>query len=340
MVINLNKKFVTKEALLEELTDIEIYQMYLPEAFVFNKTIKSPLRDEENASFGFFIGENGEVCFKDFLLGAGDCIKFVQLKFGLDFFEAMSKIVLDANLDGQFIIKNTFKTNINASAQGTSREKMIASVNSFKLGKKAREFHLYDFAFWSLFGITHKTLLRYRVQPVSHLFYGDKIVVAERLSYAFEERKDGKVTYKIYQPESDHYKWINNHNESVWQGWEQLPEKGEILIITKSLKDVMAINDVCGIPAVSLQAEGVMPKQQVIDELKSRFEIIFLLYDNDYDKEVNWGQEFGAKIALKYNIAQIEIHKSYRSKDFSDLVAAKGKKIAKEVLAELIEIPF
>jgi len=40
MVINLNKKFVTKEALLNELTDIEIYQMYLPEQFVFNKTIK------------------------------------------------------------------------------------------------------------------------------------------------------------------------------------------------------------------------------------------------------------------------------------------------------------
>jgi len=340
MVINLNKKFVTKKALLEELTDIEIYQMYLPEQFVFNKTILSPLRDEETPSFGFFIGENGEICFKDFLLGAGDCIKFVQLKFGLDFFEAMSKIVLDAGLEGQFIIKNTFKTNINTSIQSKSREKMISTINSFKLGKKRREFNLYDFSFWSLFGITHKTLLKYRVEPVSHLFYGDKIVIADKLAYAFEERKDGNITYKIYQPNNEHYKWINNHNESVWQGWEQLPEKGELLIITKSLKDVMSINDVCGIPAVSLQAEGVMPKEQVIDELKSRFEIIFLLYDNDYDKEINWGREFGAKIATKYDIGQIEIHKSYKSKDFSDLVAAKGKKIAKEVLMELIEIPF
>ena len=340
MVINLNKKFVTKEALLEELTDIEIYQMYLPEQFVFNKTILSPLRDEEKASFGFFIGENGEVCFKDFLLGAGDCIKFVQLKFGLDFFEAMSKIVLDANLDGMFIIKNTFKTNINASKLGESREKMISNINSFKLGKKAREFNLYDFSFWSLFGITHKTLVKYRVQPVSHLFYGDKIVVADKLAYAFEERKDNNITYKIYQPHSENYKWINNHNESVWQGWEQLPEKGEILIITKSLKDVMSINDVCGLPSVSLQAEGVIPKQQVIDELKSRFESIFLLYDNDYDKEVNWGHEFGKKISLKYDINQIEINKAYKSKDFSDLVAKVGKKRAKELLIELIEIPF
>jgi len=340
MVINLNKKFVTKEALLEQLTDVEIYQMYLPEQFSFNKTILSPLRDEESPSFGFFIGENSEICFKDFLLGAGDCIKFVQLKFGLDFFEAMSKIVLDAGLESMFIIKNTFKTNINTSKLGESREKMISSINSFKLGKKKREWKLYDFSFWSQFGITHKTLLRYKVEPVSHLFYGDKIILADKLSYAFKENKDNKTTYKIYQPYSKHYKWINNHNESVWQGWEQLPEKGKLLIITKSLKDVMSINDVCGIPAVSLQAEGVIPKEQVIQELKDRFEIVFLLYDNDFDKEVNWGREFGIKISKKYDIAQIEIHKTYKSKDFSDLVFLQGKKKAKEIINELIEIPF
>jgi hypothetical protein len=31
------------------------------------------------------------------------------------------------------------------------------------------------------------------------------------------------------------------------------------------------------------------------------------LYDNDYDKEVNWGREFGEKIADKFNLMQIEI---------------------------------
>lgn len=340
MIINLNKKFVTKESLMNEITDIEVYQMYLEDDFVFSKTIKSPLREEESASFGFFIGDNGEICFKDFVLGAGDCIKFVQLKFGLNFFEAMSKIVLDAKLEHQFIIKNTFKTNVNTCSLKNSREKLIAEINSFKLRKRRRDFKLYDLSYWNQFGITHETLLKYKVEPISHMFYGDKIIVAEKLAYCFEENKDNVLTYKIYQPYSERYKWINNHNESVWQGWEQLPEKGEILIITKSLKDVMSIRDVCNIPAVSLQAEGVLPKKQVIDELKSRFEIIFLLYDNDFDKPVNWGKEFGKKICQEHKIAQIQINDKYRAKDFSDLVFLHGKEEARNMLTELIEIPF
>lgn len=340
MIINLNKKLVTKESLLNEITDIEIYQMYLEDKFIFNKTIKSPLREEENASFGFFIGENGEVCFKDFLLGAGDCIKFVQLKFGLNFFEAMSKIVLDARLDNIFIIKNTFRTTVNNFTQNESREEMISKISSFKLRKKKRDFKLYDISYWNQFGIKYETLLKYKVEPISHIFYGDKIVLAEKLAYSFEENKDGLVTYKIYQPYSEKYKWINNHNESVWQGWEQLPNKGEVLIITKSLKDVMSIKDVCGLNAVSLQAEGVLPKKQVIEELKKRFEIIYILYDNDFDKETNWGREFGKKLSIEHDILQIEINSTYKSKDFSDLVSIHGKEKAKEVLIELIELPF
>lgn len=340
MTINLNKKLVTKETLLSEITDIEVYQMYLEENFIFNKTIKSPLREEENASFGFFLGENGEICFKDFLLGAGDCIKFVQLKFGLNFFEAMSKIVLDAKLENRFIIKNTFKTTINNFTQSETREELISKINNFKLRKKKREFKLYDLSYWNQFGITHETLLKYKVEPISHIFYGDRIVLAEKLAYSFEENKDGLVTYKIYQPNSEKYKWINNHNESVWQGWEQLPYKGELLIITKSLKDVMAIKDVCGLNAVSLQAEGVLPKKQVIEELKRRFEVLYILYDNDFDKETNWGRDFGRRLSMEHDICQIEIDSSYKSKDFSDLVAIHGKEEARKVLTDLIELPF
>lgn len=343
MVINLNKTFVTKAELLKHITDYDIYRLYVDVAVFSTKhNMKSPLREDNNPSFGFFIGESNELCFKDFLLGSGDCIKFVMLKFGLSFFEAMSKIVIDAGLEDHFIIKNTFKTNCFASAAGPSREEFVKTVNSSYIGKTSRKWDIRDYSFWNQFGITKPILDKYNVMPIAYLHVGrdKRIIKTDFHTYCYNEMKDGIHTFKIYQPNNPQYKWLNNHDESVWQGWTQLPKEGKTLIITKSLKDVMAIASITGIPAVSLQAETVGPKDQVMEELKSRFKFIFVLYDNDYDKEVNWGREFGNKLATKYKLIQKEIEAKYKSKDFSDLVKNHGHKVAKEYLEDLVSLPF
>jgi hypothetical protein len=340
MVFNLNRKMITKESLLQKISDIEVYNMYIKEPINLRNLIHSPLREENKPSFGFFLGENQEVCFKDFVVGSGDCIRFVQLKFGLNYFEAMSKIAVDAQLDNDFIVARGFTVSEHANLNTQSRKDIIDGINSSKLAKRSRKPTIEDVSFWNRFGIDGATLQKYNVSPISHIFFGQKIVKADPLAYAFTERKDGVETYKIYQPYNKDYKWLNNHNESVWQGWEQLPEKGERLIITKSLKDVMAITNLCKIPAISLQAEGVTPKEHVVDQLKERFDMIFLLYDNDYDKDVNWGREFGQKISQKFGLSQIEIDEKYQSKDFSDMVKNCGREIARNYLNEITEIPF
>lgn len=344
MTINLNIKHVTKECLLSFLTDLEIYRMYMKEEVDTKGNMCSPLRDDLKPSFGFFIGESGELCFNDFVLGSGDCIKFVMLKFGLSYFEALSKIALDANLENEFIIKNTFRTNINTSNHLKTREDIVKDLNSKALGKTSRNWILSDLAFWNKYGITKKTLDKYRVLPVSYLHVGinKKIISADKLAFSYTEYKDGNETFKIYQPENVEYKWLNTHNDSTWQGWEQLPETGDSLIITKSLKDVMAITDVLGLPVVSLQTESALPKEHVLDQLKQRFKTIYILYDNDFDKETNWGRQFGKKLEERFNLMQIEIPDEYKSKDFSDLVLNHGEKVAKECLLKLIEesLPF
>ena len=106
----------------------------------------------------------------------------------------------------------------------------------------------------------------------------------------------------------------------MWQGWKQLPEKGDELIITKSLKDVMSIDSILGIPAVSLQSEGTKPKPHIIQELKNRFKTIYLLYDNDFDKEKNWGQIFAKELYKEFDMINLMIPSEFESKDFSDLV--------------------
>lgn len=345
-MIDLNLKLVTKEGLLKHIEDIDVYHYYTgKQVDLANGNILSPLRDEDNASFGYFYSKaNNEICFNDFLLGGGDFIKFVQLKFGLNFFEAMSKIVIDFNLTDKFLyktIKSTPRKNFNPE-NFDKREDSLKDSDVSQIGIRPRAYTLKDLKFWGQFNIDYDLLKKYNVVPIEYIFINGKPIYADKFAYAFKERKDGKITYKIYQPFNEKYKWLNNHNNSVWQGWTHLPEKGENLIITKSLKDVMSIVNTTGIPSVSLQAESCKPKLHIIKELKKRFDTIYLLYDNDYDKEVNWGRKFSEELSEEFNLRRLEIIEYHQSKDFSDLVKNKGKKEAKKILTDLINnyIPF
>jgi len=337
MNINLNKKLVTKKLLLNYINDIDVYRHYIGENITLNGVIRSPLRKDSTPSFGFFY-KNDEVLFNDFVLGGGDFVKFVQLKYNLNFFEALSKIAIDFKIDNKFHIKSNVQKNlVDNSNNYPSRENIIENTNKFSLDIKSRKWAKYDISFWKNFGINYKILQKYNVVPISHIFFYNRIIKADTYAYAFIEHKDNEITYKVYQPYNKDYKWLTDHNESVWQGWTQLPKSHRLLIITKSLKDVMSIVNVSRIPSVSLQAESIVPKEHIINELKSRFKSIYLLYDNDYDKEENWGQKFSNKIASSFDLKELKIPTKYKSKDFSDLVVNKGKKQANKILTSLIK---
>lgn len=345
-MINLNKtkQYLSKQEIFKYVDDWNIYNFYIQEPnLTINKAISSPLRSDEKPSFALFVGESTEICFKDFNITAGDCIKFVQLKFGLNYYEALSKIAIDFNFDSDYIVKRNEHTDYNTSESFTSiklREDVLKDLNTYNLGKKSRKWTLKDIAFWNQFGITLTVLEQYNVEPISHIFINDKILKCDDYTYCFIENKDGVQTYKIYQPFNKKYKWLNNHNASVWQGWTQLPEKGDYLIITKSLKDVMSIKCVTGLNAVSLQTESAKPKEQIIEELQSRFTNIYILYDNDYDKEENWGRNFGLTMSNCFNTIQLEIPDEFESKDFSDFVKNKGETNAYNWLMNNLDVPF
>lgn len=340
-MINLNREpeLISKEIILRHVQDIEVYQRYVDFQVNTGKPVKSPLRDEENESFGFFIGETGELCFKDFVLGGGDFVRFVQLMFNLSYFEALSQIATDFNIEG-CIYRNMGPKAPSVVKQTLSREEVVAKAAPIKIGKRARKWMPQDKQFWTDFGITLTTLKKYRVEPIDYMFINGVPIKAEEHAYSFTENKDGKETYKIYQPFSEKNKWVNNHDNSVWQGWEQLPPTGFELIITKSLKDVMAIDSVCGIPAVSLQSENISPKRHVFEELRKRFKHITLLYDNDFDKEVNWGKTFGKNLAQELGLVDVYIDEKFKCKDFSDLVKSYGPTTAREILEKETMLAF
>ncbi len=88
-----------------------------------------------------------------------------------------------------------------------------------------------------------------------------------------------------------------------------------------------------GYNSIALQSEMEVPSQELIDDLRSRFNYVLLLYDNDFHKgDKNPGQQMAAKICDKYNLINICIPDFYKSKDVSDLVRDYDKDTANNII--------
>jgi hypothetical protein len=335
-MIDLNKislENLSSELILNTVSEYQIFAYYIPN-LVLNKPFQSPLRKDIKPSFNvFYANKLGKLIFRDFSTNEkGDCFVFVSKLFNLDYYSTLKKVAYDFGIiqDGFSEIKEIFiPKNIDYKKESQKTH----------IGIKKQNFTSFDLSYWKTYGISEMTLQKYNVFSCNYLFINNKIFKINNITnptYAYLELKDNNVSYKIYQPFNKDCRFISNVDSSIWQGWTQMPKEANTLIITKSLKDVMSITENIKIPSVALQAETTNPKEHIIEELKSRFNKIFLLYDNDYDKEQNWGRIYGNKIASNYGIKQIEIPDKYKSKDFSDLVKNHGIKKAKSLILKLI----
>lgn len=184
---------------------------------------------------------------------------------------------------------------------------------------KVREWERYDIEYWESYGITLKWLKYADVHPISY-----KIVIkdgvrrvyrADKYAYAYVERKDGKITLKIYQPfNKDGYKWSNKHDLSVISLWTKIPEYGDIVCICSSMKDALCLWANTGIPSLAVQGEGYRMSNTAINELKRRYKRIFILFDNDEAGLVD-----GEKLAKSTGFINLTLPKFEGGKDVSDL---------------------
>jgi len=323
---------LTDESVLQLVSELDIFKYYLGEEALEMRPINSPIRRDNVPSFSlFFASKANQYFFKDFGTGeTGNCFKLVQLMYGGSYLNAVEKVTYDLGLSD---VNSTYKFK-KLDLNDIERIKKRSEQTNLQIKSKAPT--VLDKAFWSQFAITPEVLNKYNVKTVDLIFINNKIIKPAKYCYAYLEFKDKNPTYKIYQPYNEKYKFMNNNDYSVWEGWTQMPIVGDKLIITSSRKDVMSIVSTTNYPAVALQSEGVLPKDQVVEELKNRFKEIFIFYDNDYTKQENKGRVYGKKLSEKFNLPQIEIPSILESKDYSDLVKNKGKEIAIQVLNTLI----
>lgn len=306
-------------------SDFDIAHKYLGITCV-PEVINSPLRQDNNPSLGLFINnKTNSLWFKDF--GSGEKGSLYDLLAKM--WNVSKDKVYDRILE-----------DMPAPAPMRKHGVKVYRKSAGKVEVRVREWRDYDIAYWDSYGISLPWLKFGEIYPISHIILTKNghsyPIPAEKYAYVYVERKDGIVSFKIYQPYSKEYKWMSKHDSSVWDLWTKIPEKGDKLIITSSRKDALAIWSNTGIPALSLQGEGYIPKKHVVQQLKDRYNKVYVLYDNDFQSEENHGRMYGKMIAERFNVTQIEIPEKWGSKDPSDLVKNHGREVLRGVIYELV----
>lgn len=290
--------------------------------------IKSPLRVDNKPSFAIYQHNDGSIYYMDYATGEkGSLYSLLCSLWHSSFLDVISKIV--GGFDQQ---------QIECSQQQLRKQtgKIIAR-NQVALQCKVREWQSYDIDYWQSYGISLQWLKYAEVYPISH-----KIVIkddkkytfgADKYAYCFVERKEGKVTLKVYQPfNTKGFKWSNKHDRSVISLWTKVPEKGKRICICSSLKDALCLWANTGIPAISVQGEGYSMSETAINELKKRFERIYVLFDND-----DPGLKDGEKLSHETGFINVVLPPFKGGKDISDYYKIKGKEAFVELIHHLIK---
>jgi 5S rRNA maturation endonuclease (ribonuclease M5) len=296
---------ITLDWILSKVTEYDIYAKYIGQ-FKVGMIYNSPFRKDKNPSFGIYYSKRTkQLLFKDH--GTGECgnvIKFVSLFTGKTEYNDILSDIVD-------------KLNITNNTKLVSSKQYIPPTETV-IGVVRQEFTDIDINYWKQFNISINTLKKFNVNSIKYYLCNGIVkgtYKRENPMYAYKVYNN----FKIYRPLADKYtKWRNNLTDYDIQGYEQLPQKGDILFITKSMKDVMCLHEM-GIPAVSPSSESTFLPKDVLENLKKRFKSIILLFDRDSS-----GCKNSIKIYNQYKIKPLFVNKKFNSKDLSDAIKNNG----------------
>ena len=310
-----SKDYLHTNVILSKITEYDIFKYYCPSFLEIRKKFKSEIR-KDNSPTVSIIPYNGRLLYKDFGSSehAFDCFNYVKYKYGCTFIGALRIIDCDFNL-GLSSKKDVINFTMGYMAYRQDKTPKFTESQVI-IKKKKRIWTKEDAKFWSQYLVSKELLIKFAVEPISHFWVNSNRFSCKSISYAFRFNN----RYKIYSPYDTKNKWLSNTKKTDVQGYKQLPNKGERVIITSSLKDVICLH-AAGYNAIAMQSEMQIPEQKLVDNLKSRFKRIDVLYDNDFDKVNNPGQTMAKKICDLYGFNNICIPTSFESKDPSDLVS-------------------
>lgn len=309
---------ITLDWILSKVTEYDIYAKYIGQ-FKVGMIYNSPFRKDKNPSFGIYYSKHTkQLLFKDHGTGEyGNVIKFVSLFTGKTEYNDILSDIVD-------------KLNITNNTKLVSSKQYIPPTETV-IGVVRQEFTDVDINYWKRFNISINTLKKFNVNSIKYYLCNGIVkgtYKRENPMYAYKVYNN----FKIYRPLADKYtKWRNNLTDYDIQGYEQLPQKGDILFITKSMKDVMCLHEM-GYPAVSPSSESTFLPKDVLEQLKTRFKRIIILFDRDAA-----GVKRSRKLSRETGLEAMFINKKFKAKDVSDAVKANSFEEIKNWLNETIK---
>jgi hypothetical protein len=324
---------LTKANILARVSESYIMKHYLGFEFELGRAYKSPIREDSNPSFALYRTKDGSIKFKDFNGAQGSCFDLVMLLHSLDYPDCLQRINMDLglNLGTQNVVPVGSSPVLSYNPKGESNG--IPRLIQFK----PQRYTVSDLLYWAQYGIPQWLLEYYNVFSAIYVFLDRKLLLRGTTRdpiYCYKFPKTKRV--KVYRPlvkDKTHIKWLSNVTSEDLQGEEQLI-KGDTLIVTKSMKDVMVLCTL-GYPAVAPQSEGARNQYDKLLEVSKRFKEVVILFDWD-----SAGQK-GAEELRKYlSSAGISVRVTFiieeGSKDISDVVANLGIHTAQDMIKDLM----
>lgn len=319
---------ITKEFLLSKNSEETYMATYL------GLTVKpglhvSPLRNDHKPTASFHKNKKGELIFHDF--GTGFHENFIGVVMEIHkckYNEALRIIAEDFHLIEKTSDRELTKVKISNVKLEEKPETQIQIVQ--------RDFTESELKWWENFGVHKETLKKFKVYSCDSVFlngnyFGSPTSKSNMFGY-YCGMKQGIELWRIYMPQRKTYRFLSNTGRNFIQGAKQLPNTGDLLIITKSMKDVMTLYEL-GIPAIAPCSEVLFLSDQQLKKLQSRFKKIVVVYDNDLP-----GIEGMRRIKKMYpNLNFFWIPRKFGAKDTSDFIKKYGVEKTKEYINVLKE---
>jgi hypothetical protein len=306
---------ITKELLLSKYSQETFFEHYLGVPVKKGLFVSpSVLRPDHKPTCSFYKNKSGVLKFNDFAGPTFDFVGCVMQLYQCSYYKALRIIAND------FGIIQVEKMEIHPpkiTYTGYELEETSRSV----IQVETQEFSKKELEWWSSFGVGVTTLKRFKVYSIKSVFLNGVYFTSSSDSspiygYFGGENSDGDELWRLYMPTKRNYRFLSNWSATMIQGAKQMPRSGEFIVVTKSLKDVMALYEF-GIPAIAPNSENLFLTEAQYEKLQQRFSSIYLLYDKDLP-----GVRAAQKIRKKFPLTKVLL--TPKVKDFSDYVKKYG----------------
>lgn len=283
MVVGKTSSSISKAEIFSKFSETQVLSAIFPDITKLPCIINSPLRSDEHPSFSIYVTDGGHIAWKDHASGERGGIMDLLCKYWeCSFNQALDKLCELFIKESDIVVK--------PKQIKTLTRKESDHLN--KLQVVTRPWRDYDYEYWKSYGIDKKWLKYAEIYPISHKIITKReseedkgkqyIFAADKYAYCFVERKEGKLSIKIYQPyNTKGFKWCSKMDASVVGLWTKIPETGDRVVLCSSMKDALCLSCQLHIPALCLQGEGYNLSDTAAKELKRRYKKVFICYDTD-----------------------------------------------------------